>query len=328
MTISFGCPSCGQQFQTQDQYGGRDWRCPKCSAALTIPKADDIPVEMVMDRPSQRRRLSREDEDEWEDRRPREDYEFSPSWRTVRVGLRLLGTALTILLVASIAYLGLLAFLFLSVGGGGIGNPAPGQVLLDLVRVAALLVAAAAVVSVIVWIIGLALCCAAPAESRAKGLAISATVCTGVAVMAGLSAGIWLWVGQRPQPFGGRDPEGAFVLLGLAAIIGTVGYSLLIFSLRRVAVFFQRDALALNWIIFFVVHLVFFVGSILFEIFVAREGAPVQGVPPGQIPGRVVVSLVILLLAMVLLAWMLSLVSATRAAIPRPGRDRGWYDDA
>jgi biopolymer transport protein ExbD len=37
MSISFACPSCEYVIKTTDEMAGRRARCPKCSAALTVP---------------------------------------------------------------------------------------------------------------------------------------------------------------------------------------------------------------------------------------------------------------------------------------------------
>lgn len=37
MSISFACPSCQYVIKTTDEMAGRRARCPKCSAALTVP---------------------------------------------------------------------------------------------------------------------------------------------------------------------------------------------------------------------------------------------------------------------------------------------------
>jgi len=50
MSITFHCPECSREIKTGDQYAGKRARCPKCSAALTVPSvldgdvAADVPV--------------------------------------------------------------------------------------------------------------------------------------------------------------------------------------------------------------------------------------------------------------------------------------------
>ena len=40
--IRFTCPQCGKGFQAEDKAGGKKTKCPKCTAAITVPLAETI----------------------------------------------------------------------------------------------------------------------------------------------------------------------------------------------------------------------------------------------------------------------------------------------
>jgi hypothetical protein len=324
MTISFQCSECGQQFQTEDMYGGRRWRCPKCSAGLTIPPADDIPVQMVMDSPGPRRRRRRSDADDANDRERDGLVGLSSAWETVRTGLRLLASAVTILLIAFVLWIGAVLVLVLGFAGGG-ANAGGGRFVGDVAGAVGLALLLACLACLVLWITGQAMCCAVPRDSEAKGLAVASLVCVVGATLLGLLGALLLWTASR-GPFGGPNDSavGPLTLIGLAALVGTVGHFLLVFALRAVALYFHRESLAANWLVFFVVDLAYIAGNIVFQL-VAHPFRAMAG--PGPVPGSVMVALVLLVLSLALLAWLLSLLSATRAAIPRPEPEREWYDD-
>jgi hypothetical protein len=86
MAIKFHC-ACGKTLQVKDELGGRRVRCPACSDAVTVPKAEAPAFEVVEDEPEpepvrarvvaerrdddgedRKRRRRREDDDDDEDR--------------------------------------------------------------------------------------------------------------------------------------------------------------------------------------------------------------------------------------------------------------------
>src|SRR6516225_7069154 len=77
MTIAFSC-ECGQQLQAKEEHAGRRTRCPKCGRDVMIPSIETAPAPEPPLRPEAVTRRPRPDvshlddeDDEWEERRPR-----------------------------------------------------------------------------------------------------------------------------------------------------------------------------------------------------------------------------------------------------------------
>ena len=50
MPITAACPSCSQKLQVDDQFAGKQVRCPKCGNTMTMPRAD-VPTASVVAEP-------------------------------------------------------------------------------------------------------------------------------------------------------------------------------------------------------------------------------------------------------------------------------------
>src|SRR6516165_2081932 len=138
MPITFNCPQCRKKYRVEDIYGGRQWRCPTCSADITIPRADEIPVEAV-DEGSRRPAPRYQDEGPrgpapaprrlYEDQPYEPEYrpsggggrELAPSWGTARAGLSVVNIGLIIYLVAFVIYVLTQVLIVTTARGGGPG---------------------------------------------------------------------------------------------------------------------------------------------------------------------------------------------------------------
>ncbi len=168
MAITFNCSQCGKTVRIGDEYAGRKGRCPNCLAVIDIPRAE--PAGSVLTPPEQGEQPY--------GARLGEDYAgpaLSPSWSTVRSGLTV--TYVGIL----ITFFGAL-FLFLLLLGGG--RPAAG--LLALVGLIGLVV----IVGVVMNIVGVGMCGAAPTESGGKGLAVAAAVLMVISLLTGIGLAV------------------------------------------------------------------------------------------------------------------------------------------
>jgi ribosomal protein S27E len=82
MSISLTCKGCKHTLTVRDDLAGKKVKCPRCSAALTVPGPDeDAPVEVVPEEGTQeaprksRTAASRRDEDDEDDRDRDRDQE-------------------------------------------------------------------------------------------------------------------------------------------------------------------------------------------------------------------------------------------------------------
>jgi hypothetical protein len=326
-------------------YGGRQWRCPTCSADITIPRADEIPVQAVDDGPREpppapRRRYEEAPEprgrprprgdqpyDEPYEPEERRGRELSPGWGTARAGLTVINTGLTIFLVAFLAFLGTAVLsLLMARGGGGMGGRNPMEAIGPAVTI---VLGLSEIALVILWFVGVGMSCATPGESGGKGLAVGSLICSVLTLLLGLVALLFIIV-LASGPHGGGPDRNILplVMAGFASLIGLVAFILFLFYLRSVASFFGNNGLAANIVTFFIVTLLFLVGMIgvsvlaglreVDQLFAGRVGAA----------GAVLMPIVILAVYVLLLGWFIYLVSATRTTIPRPqlwGRRRDYY---
>ena len=127
MTIAFAC-ACGQQLQARDEHAGRRTRCPKCGRDVMIPSIEPAREAEVPLRPEavtgRRRRpdISHlEEEDDWEERRPRRRR--APEARTSALAvtslvLGILSICFTVLTGLPAILLGVIALIVISGSGG------------------------------------------------------------------------------------------------------------------------------------------------------------------------------------------------------------------
>jgi hypothetical protein len=323
MAINFHCPECREQFQVDDAYGGRQWRCSNCSAPITIPAGGDIPVIRAPQRPPPLRRR----QEQYDDFEPPPDT-LNPGWGLVRGGLNVFNIGMLIVLVSGAIFL-ILAFMTAmmaaqAVARGGIGAGPPAT-LIDILRAVTVVFFLGAIVSVILWVIGQSMCCAAPAESGGKGLAIGALICSVVGVLVCIIIFfIFMSLVNRPA-FAPLPTPGEFGLLRvfsiLAFVVWLAGNILFILFLRSVASFFENYSLATHIIVFMIVYLVITVVSFgLSFVPSIWVSLPFQPNPLGLNTGAVVLSLGLIVGFIGMLIWFVAVVSLARSVIPRATR--------
>jgi hypothetical protein len=326
-------------------YGGRQWRCPTCSADITIPRADEIPVEAVDE--GARRPAPRYADDEprgpapaprrlYEDQPYEPEYrpsggggrELAPSWGTARAGLAVVNIGLIIFLVAFVIFVLTWGLLIWTAARGGVGGRGADN--LGAVAIAVFIVfILAALADLILWFVGVGMCCATPSGSAAKGLAVGSLICSVLFVVLLLAVVVFA-IALGPRRIQGDDI--VLKVIGWADnIVFLVAGVLFLFYLRAVASYFGNNGLAVNIIVFFIVTLLFVVGTTIANFLspaivqnLFARGANVQALATVAL----IVAIAILVVAILLLAWLTYLVGATRSSIPTPrpyGRRGDYY---
>jgi len=232
--IVFQCPECNDKFEVETQYGGRQWRCVSCQASITIPEAGE-PMEPIMDAPARRdadepiregrRRLRDYDaeEREAEERRHRRGTGWDgderlvaqlwPGWVVTRVGVRVLGTGVSIFLVS---WVFLVVAKYITEGQGQGFQNFQQSILFGAETVFRF----AVMVFATLFITGQAICCHVPGPGAAKGSVIASVICSVIGVA---SLVLLLLATLATQP--GRDGAGSEVLVRTALWIAVALYA-------------------------------------------------------------------------------------------------------
>jgi hypothetical protein len=288
-------------YRVEEKFGGKRLRCPSCSASFVIPTEEEIPVEVVSE-PSLPPRRSPE---RAEDDRPGGDLD--PGWITTRKGLRVVGTSLLIYVVLLAVNLGL-ALLVLGTpvlrGRGDVLAAANVAFFLGCIAVA------------ILWVVGQAMCCAAPGGAR-----VLATISLVLTVSAILVMVVWfisLFPGKAPGEPPPKDTKTlSHTLLGLGALVGLGAQIVFMFLLRSIAVSFRRTSLAGQVTAFVILEIVFLAASIGLGAVFQLAKWDLGRAGDGPLPfGKTAVAVCLVLAFLTYLVWFLYLVSATRSAIP------------
>jgi hypothetical protein len=341
MPIQFRCPKCQTVDTAEDNQAGARVHCRQCGAVLQLPgqtqqirepPAGGLPPPVPQspssewaERPERRRR-----EDAYDERRyGRDDYglpsrELSPSWGTVRTGLGMMYWSLVAIILMSLVVV--LLSVFTAAGQarqpGFRQAPGPESVLAGLGGCGML-------VASLIYFIGACMCCAAPAESQARGYAIGSVLCGVLILMA--YVGMAVWIIAAGGAFAGR-PDQMFDLAGRGMAMGVIffavsilalyvfGHMLRINFLKAVARFFRNESLArsaTSYLILFVIFLVLYVLAVVLQIAVLGVAAR-PGVRGGQeVAGviAIVIGCITVVLAIVIFVWFLILLSKTRDTI-------------
>lgn len=207
MSIQVSCPSCKSDVFVDEALAGKDILCPTCKQRMTVPS-------IAAGRPDVK--LSGAEFEEGDAGRggmtagpPRwregDDYDVparrDPSrWNATLTGLAMMfwtGLVLTIVsLLAGIAILAMGSNLQRMLGNNPPGAPPPPEAMGLFVGMAA--VGCVMVVLLIIYYVGMCMCCTVPRESGAKGRALAAVILFAVTVVGhlvasmaiGLAAGI------------------------------------------------------------------------------------------------------------------------------------------
>jgi hypothetical protein len=269
--------------------------------------------------PVPERRFVKED---WPSPRRRAEREYDssdrgtlPGWETTRAGLGLISIALNIILYTLLGYLALtLVSVVLALAGAGMGAGMGLVIGHCVVLVAGVLF----LVAGILYFIGQCMCCAVPAESGGKGLAITSLLCL-ILLLAGVGIGVaYLVLSLRRDEIPSNSlVNGATLGLGL---LGLVGHGSFVLFLRAVANFFGNSRLAayaLAYLCCYVVlTLAHWAGSFLLQAMPRLQQQQFAGAL------SILVLLAFVILAVVLLAVFLWLVVAVRKTIGREYRGR------
>ncbi|MCI0377664.1 MAG: hypothetical protein L0215_08665 [Gemmataceae bacterium] len=338
MAIHFQCPHCQTPDSCAEEMAGKEMPCRWCGAMVTVPPADvsqhvteasaPPPAPPWLSERAQERRRA-DEYGEYEDE-PEADYRLAdraaaPGWGAVRIALGMMFWSLIAMAIGGVAFFALSAAtvgLAGPQGGRGIaGREAEGIAIVMLTGVCGILIA------FLICFIGQCMCCAAPAESRARGLAIGSLICTVLVVL--VYAGLVLWVitavgaAARGGMMAGFPnlpdflERGLLLFVVLAFALLVAAHILFILFLRTVALYFGNDALARSTMSFLVLYLVLVVLYVVVnavQFMMAARGGFLD-------PGRQSVSLMTalgcaaVLLLIAVLVWFLVLLARTREMI-------------
>jgi hypothetical protein len=317
MVLRLACPLCRTDVVMDEAFAGKEVLCPKCGGRFTAPSVTAAPTAThFAPVPSD---LEPAHEPSSLDALPRyhdrEDSFRLPSmmsgerrWRATLTGLNLMFWPLAIS-TALLVPLGVLVAIMQTLTGNVPGRPQPAIVLMAL-GISGMV--CMVLILLIIYFVGLCMCCAAPSESRAKGKAIG-TVCVAV-TMAGylLIVMIYAFVKavemERVAP--GRPPIGpealGYITLGFVLLYSAY-LALLMLFLRAVAQYFHNGRLARNsiWYLFGALSFLAIGGLIQLAISDRPPNDPAQG-------GALAVGLIG---NVALLVWFLVILRRTRNTI-------------
>jgi hypothetical protein len=337
MAISFVCPDCKTNLTFPDQQGGERVSCFRCGVFLTIPHQTQAgPNQIVPGAPPQTKiadtPLRGLDDSSTEERSPYEEpgYDrgawlagrFRPEdialvgagWNLVRIGLAMMYWSLVALLLAGVAYFFLALLILGTLGGRGMG---PGAAVLGIVVIATLGVI---FVAFIVMAVGQCMCCTAPPESGAKGLAVGSAICLFLSVAGGVGLFcLWLGLASRVMDMGpgaigmGMDQWTVLVLAAVVFMAGVifVGHVLFVLFLRAIGRYFQHWYLAQGAGAYLTAYCVYFGVN----LFIGCIGTALGG---GALLGCL--SVLMFILALILLIWYVRLLAAARETLTTPPR--------
>jgi hypothetical protein len=342
MPITIICPICSQQATVGDHLAGGVTSCPSCANAVRIPEAGQIqlppaPPPVPREYPPERERRREWDRDAEPRRRPRydeprernyppeRDYAYDeerlhPSWRTVRNGLTLVRLSIVIVIFAILGIL-VVALVIAGMLQPGVGRPnaaeAAGSILV-------LVGGFTGLACIALMFVGEGMCCAAPAESRAGGLALGAIICHALVILVYLGLVILLVsIGRRIDLF----REFSILVLGGALLVVGLSFAwqiLFIVFLRAVARAFDNERLAQSVNAFLTYHCVVTGGSFfLFVLIGVMESGPIRANRGGLEGLAGLCAIVLFVGAIADLVWFLSVLVRTRDNIgPRYRRSR------
>lgn len=347
--FTFDCQKCGLPIMAAEDMAGKRGRCPHCSTTFSIPDPQtaiaprSLPVsvpnvpdvnrtgpgwrELEVDdeprqRPMTRSRSAYDDDDHDDDDFPYDrgsgrELRMAPGWSTVASGLSLMRTAMIIYIVVALVMVlfGLLSF----AARGDFGRNRQAEMLLGIV---ALLGGVTLLVVVILFIVGQCMCCAAPTESRTKGLAVGSAICLFSGV--GLAFIGLMFLAVAADRRGGGPGVGVMAagLLVLAGVCGITCHILLVLFLRAVGRYFRNEQLASSAGTYLILNGIF-VAFYLLTLFLAvlasnrNQEAAALGVL------IVLLAIGLFVFALILFLFFLDLLARTRTTITRatPGNE-------
>jgi hypothetical protein len=297
MTFTFACPACEQPLRAPKAAVARWGQCPSCSIAFRIPE----PADEIADNPS------------FVLAEAPELVSSADGWTTVRTALLVYRAGL---IVAALGILGSTLALGMTLA---IGETDP---FLRLINVASGLIVFA---GLFMLLAGQFLCCSAPRESRARGIAIASVICCTLAVGGAMLFGLSL-LGEdlpnrghmrEPGPFGFRISHAVFSLTGICAILGVLGHAGFAGFVKTTAVFFRNEPLARATGTYIWVFGVLGAGALLscFALLIlASDTGPISPITRRVLPGMAAVCAIS---GLALFLWFLNLTGQARRTISR-----------
>lgn len=273
MAIRVSCPSCKSDVHVDENLAGKDILCPSCKERLTVPSIaagqpeampgdSDVEDDRYREGAAPRGGLPRWGEDE--------DYETplqrdTGRWNATVTGLNLIFWTSLVCIVLFVLMQGIALAMgnnpqMLGVNPGG---PPPPQAM--AFGLGMMVLGCAMIVLGIVWFVGMCLCCTVPAESGAKGRAITTVVLIGVTFVGGIIFFIAMFVFMvgQVQKMGAPPPPGQFpfplpallTVAALAALDGAVMTTLWLLFHKAIADFFRNNRLSKHCVWFIIFYL-------------------------------------------------------------------------
>jgi hypothetical protein len=318
MTITIPCPQCRKALRIASAYAGRSMLCPNCSFRFVVP--DAVPVAAEPEAPVADNELAKPDEEvEYVDGEPEEPDEvaipLSPGWNTVRGGLGLLRASVLTLTLMTLVPLTAALLIF---------------TLPWLALALSLTAVCAMFIDLLLILVALVMLCAAPSESRNRGLALGTVLCVVLGIIVSGAAIAYLVskafeagrrIPHRPRfgPVPAHFTTTALFLFTLAGLIVFAGYLLHLLFLRRTARCFGDEPLAQN--VNHYLLLATMVGLIIF----GYAGALLSGVirmRPRLEPGEVLLAVVTFASGILATGWYIYLLGRVRDTIGTKPRHR------
>ena len=274
MSIQVSCPSCKSDVFVDEALAGKDILCPTCQQRVTVPSfAAGRPEVKLSGSEIEESDAGRRDSGAGPPRwREGDDYDVPvrrdpTNWNATVTGLNLMFWTLLILLILVVIVQG--AGLAMGTNPQFMGaqnpqNPPPPEALafgLGMMGVGCVMI-----VLVIIWFVGLCMCCTVPAESGAKGKAIATVLLVVLGVVGGIIAFIAIMVstfahiqkmGGPPPP--GQLPFGMGVLLGAALAIAVYSaLTIIVWMLfhKSIANYFGNERLSRHCVWYIIFYLV------------------------------------------------------------------------
>jgi predicted Zn finger-like uncharacterized protein len=235
------CPQCQTKLNVSDKSLGKNGRCPKCGNVFTMhaessavsaspmpelppaPSRSTAPVAATPLRP-----VDNFDDEFETDPPPHDDFDDADlpdyaRWSRTRGGLRMVSIAVLVILIGSILVQSLTVVTVLSTLGQAPRPQNPGA---DILGGATMALGCAAIIALIVGLIGVARTCSAPDRTAAFRAKVALATFVGVFVVAiGIGVAVGLMAGQQAvgrQAAGGQAGLQRLFALGIVGIAGAI----------------------------------------------------------------------------------------------------------
>src|SRR5262245_18113631 len=286
MAIRVSCPSCKSDVHVDESLAGKDILCPSCKERMTVPsiaagRPETMPGGTDVDDDDRYREgagpqggLPRWREDEIDMQRGHD----TPRWTATATGLALIFWNWLVIAILGVIFMVMSLFFASDAQAMALrpGAPPPPQIVMFGFIFIGLICLVVILLSIA--FVGMCLCCTVPAESGAKGRAITSVVLVGVSVVLVVifilvsaieSVQMVQKMGWPPRP--GQVPltpctMAAVTIIGVADVVALVTMWMLFH--RAIAGYFGNKRLARVSLAFIVAFLLYEAGSLVLKIFV------------------------------------------------------------